>query len=168
MAYTVDQLEPGMVILCLPNAHEPIWDHLLDDAITWSSGPFAHAAYVGNGELIEQVAPVKTSPLDKYTENGWVYRIAGMTPAKAQKMIAWGMRHMGQPYGYKAILEDGAMYDLHDWGMLHIDPKFPVCSGFVERASRLGAGIPLTEQPLPSPTTLAFSPLLVGPRPWNP
>lgn len=167
MAYSVSSLEPGMVILCMPAKHEPIWGRLLADAIAWSSGPFVHAAYVGNRCLIEQVAPVRTAPLDKYTENGWVFRIEGMTHEKAQAMIHWGMKRWGQHYGYRAMLDDAALYDLHDWGVLRAHPAFPVCSGFVERAARCGAGIALTEQPLPSPTSLAFSSRLIGPRPWG-
>lgn len=167
MAYAASDLEPGMVILCMPAAHNPLWGRLLDEAIQWSSGPFVHAAYVGNGYLIEQIAPVRKSPLNKYADNGWVYRIEGMTPAKAGSMIEWGLERWGQHYGYRALLEDAAMYDLHDWKMLHAHPQYVVCSGFVERAARCGAGISLTEQPLPSPTSLAFSPRLLGPRPWD-
>ena len=168
MAYSVSELEPGMVVLCLPAKSNPIWDRLLDDAIAWSSGPFVHAAYVGNGHLIEQVAPVRFAPLDKYAENGWLFRIEGMTAQQAQAMISWGVKRWGQHYGYRAMLDDAALYDLHDWGVLRAHPALPVCSGFVERATRCGAGIALTEQPLPSPTSLAFSPRLIGPRPWGP
>ncbi len=168
MAYTVESLEPGMVILCMSGKHGPFWGRFLDDAIAWSSGPFVHAAYVGDQHLIEQVAPVRTAPLDKYAENGWAFHIDGMTPDKAQAMINWGMKRLGQHYGYRAILEDAALYDLHYWGALRDHPSYPVCSGFVERAARCGAGIAITEQPLPSPTSLAFSPRLIGPRPWAP
>ena len=167
MAYQPATLQPGQCILCLPTPHEPVWDHLLDDAIAWSSGPFVHAAFVGNGQLIEQTAPVVTSPLEKYAENGWAYTIEGMTPAKAQAMIRWGLQHLGMVYGYRAILADGLLLDGHDWTLLSVHPRYPTCSGFVERASRLGAGIALSEMPLVTPTALAFSPRLRGPRPWD-
>lgn len=167
MAYTVSSLTPGMVILCLPSHHTSPLGRLLDDAILWSSGPFVHAAFVAKGYLIEQVALVQTAPLNKYQDNGFAFAIEGMTEDKAHGMIKWGLKRLGQHYGYRALLDDAALYDLHDWKELTEHPKFPVCSGFVERASRLGAGIVLTEQPIPSPTSLAFSPRLIGPRPWQ-
>ncbi len=167
MAYRVEDLKSGQVILELPDGQAPWTQRLLDWAIMKSSGPFAHALMVGNGELIEQLAHCQTSPLDKYVQTGWVYTIAGLTPDKAQGMIAWAKARIGEPYGYWAILQDGLMLDGKDWDMLHVDPKYPTCSGFVERAARIGGGISLTEMPLPSPTALAFSPLLIGPRPWS-
>ena len=167
MAYQVADLTPGMVILCQPNPHEPLPNRMLDWAIARSSGPFIHACYVGHRHLIEQLRHVQTSPLAKYADTGWAFTIRGMTPDLADGMIRWGLQHLDQPYGVKALLEDGLLLDLHDWHALSDDPQFPTCSGLVERASRHGAGIPLTEMPLPSPTALAFSPNLIGPRPWQ-
>lgn len=167
MAYRVEDLTPGQVLLMTIPATEPIWDRALDAAIAWSSGPFVHAALVGHGELIEQLSTVQTSPLDTYCENGWAYTVAGATPAQADATVAWALAHRGQPYGIDAILQDGLMYDVHQWRPLHDDPRYVTCSGFVERAWRVGAGIRITDQPLPSPTSLAFSPILGGPRPWD-
>lgn len=167
MPYRVEDLRPGQVLLMVPSSHEPIWDRALDEAIKISSGPFVHAALVGHGEIIEQLSIVQTSPLDKYSENGWAYTVAGATPAQADAAIAWALARRGQPYGIEAILLDGWMYDLHQWRPLHDDPRYVTCSGFVERAWRVGGGIRLTEQPLPSPTSLGFSPRLIGARPWD-
>jgi len=167
MGYTVDQLHPGDVLLIVPSPHEPIWDRALDDAIAWSSGPFVHGCLVGEGHLIEQLGTVQQSPLDKYVENGWRYAVEGATPEAIQGTLAWAEAHLGQVYGAKAILADALVYDLHDWHALSLDPRYVTCAGFVERAWRLGGGITLSGQPLVSPTGLAFSPRLIGPRPWD-
>ncbi len=168
MAYQVADLQPGMVILCRAQPHEPIWDRLLDDAIALSTaGPYVHAAMVGNGQLLEQIDPVITSPLTKYVENGDAFRVAGLTSEKAQAAIRWALQRLGQPYSIPALLEDGAWYDLHLPAMLQEHPRFYTCSGFVNAAFRLGASVTLTAQPLPSPLSLAFSPVLLGPRPWD-
>ncbi len=167
MAYRPKMLTPGMVILCLPANHSPIWDRMLDWAIAWSSGPFTHAAVVAYGELIEQVATVRTSPLTKYADIGWAYQIEGLTSDRAAAMIDWARHRLGQPYGVKAIVEDGLLLDAHVWRLLREHPHYVTCSGFVERAARCGAGLPLTHMPLPTPTELAFSCRLIGPRPWD-
>ena len=164
MPYRVEDLRPGQVLLMVPSSHEPIWDRALDEAIKISSGPFVHAALVGHGELIEQLSIVQTSALDKYCDNGWAYTV---NSTKTDAVIDWALSHLGQVYGVEAILEDGLMYDLHDWNMLDVDPRYVTCSGFIERAWRLGGGVPLIEHPLPSPTSLAYSPNLIGPRPWT-
>ena len=151
MGYQTKDLSPGMVILCVPPAHEPVWDRLLDFGISWSSGPFTHAALVGHGELVEQLLTVQTSPLSKYAYNGWTYRIQGLTPTRAAAMILCARQHLGQPYGIKAILEDGLIFDVHDWRLMTAPrPRLVTCSGFVERATRCGAGLSLTHMPLPS------------------
>ncbi|PSR20077.1 MAG: hypothetical protein C7B45_16630 [Sulfobacillus acidophilus] len=165
--YRVTQLQPGDIILCLPRPGEPIWDRLLDAAIACStSGPFVHAALVGDGHLIEQVDPVIHSPLDKYAANGWVYRVHDATPAQMQTALRWAEAHVGQPYGIRALLADAALYDLHWSRALRWHTKYVTCSGFVALAWH-AAGYPLTAQPLPSPMSLAFSPRLIGPRPWE-
>lgn len=164
--YHVDDLRPGMVILCLPPAHEPIWDRVLDDAIAWSSGPFVHAALVGHGEILEQLATVQTSPLDKYAATGWAYVVDGATVAHADTAITAFKGRLGQAYGVRELLIMGAYYDLHDTAVWQDRFAHTVCSTAVERAWRQ-AGMVLSEQPLVSPTGLAFSPRLLGPRPWQ-
>ncbi len=169
MAYDPAVLRPGDVLLMTALSTEPIWDRVLDAAIAWSTGgPYVHAALVGEGHLIEQIDPVIQSPLAKYTANGNAFSVEGLTPAMAHATIAWAMAHLGQPYGITALLEDGGWYDAHLGCLLNARPRYVTCSGFVAMAFAQGAGIPLTQQPLPSPMSLAFSPRLLGPRPWDP
>ena len=168
MSYNSADLRPGMVILCLPDADEPWYDRLLDWAISTSSGgPFVHAALVGYGQLIEQIGPVSTSELSKYAANGWAYTVQGAPESAAHGAISWALHHLGAPYGIRALLDDGLYYDAHVSAELTADPQRVTCSGFVERAWRLGGGHTLTHQPLPSPMSLAFSPRLLGRRPWE-
>lgn len=167
MSYDVRDLKPGMVILTTPRANAPLMTQILDQTIRWSNGPFVHAALVADNCLIEQLSTVTRAPLDKYCSNGWVFQIAGLHAIRAQAMIQWACDRVGQYYGYRAILEDGAMLDLHDWHLLKSRPSLVTCSGFVERAARHGAGIPLSEMPLPTPTELSYSAILIGQRPWK-
>lgn len=164
--YRVEDLRPGMVLLMTIPASEPIWDRALDEAIAVSSGPFVHSALVGHGDLTEQLATVQSSPLDKYTANGWAYAVAGSTPAQADAAIAAFRARLGQPYSVAELLIMGAYYDLHDTGAWGDHFHYTVCSTALERAWRQ-AGIVLSHQPLVSPTGLAFSPTLLGPRPWD-
>jgi len=167
MAYTLAAVHPGDIILCLPRPGEPLADRLLDAAIACStSGPFVHAALVGDGHLIEQIDPVTASPLDKYAVNGWVYRVDGATPAQIAAAVQWAEARIGQPHGVAALLDDAALYDLHWAAALRWHTRYVTCSGFVALAWQ-AAGWPVTAQPLPSPMSLAFSPRLVGPRPWE-
>lgn len=167
MAYTPADLQPGDVLLMLPPAQEPIWDRLLDDAIALSSGgPFVHAALVGNDCLIEQVATVQESPLDKYAANGWRYAVSGATATEAQHVIAAFRARLGAPYNVRELLLMGLYYDGHDTALLDARFAHTVCSTAVERAWRT-VGRVLSCCPLVSPTGLAFSPALVGPRPWD-
>lgn len=167
MSYTVDHAKPGMIILCQPSRHESIPAHLLDWGIAGSTGGwFVHSAIVGEEGLYEQTAPAVKSPLDKYTENGWLYAVQDITATQIQHVLTWCEAHLGEHYGYEAILEDWAWYDFHLPSMLHRHPHYLTCSGWVATAYA-AAGIPLTRQPLPSPMSLAFSPLLIGRRPWE-
>lgn len=167
MAYDPSQLHPGDVLLMTEAAHEPVWDHLFDDLIAgFSGGYFVHAALVGDGHLIEQIDPVTISPLDKYTANGWRYAVA-LTSDQREGLLHWAMARVGQLYGIKALLLDGAYFGLHIPAILRDHPQRVTCSGFVAEAFHRGAQVPITRQPLPAPISLAFSPLLLGPRPWD-
>ena len=166
MSYTVADLHPGDILLMLPPKTEPIWDRALDAAIAWSSGPFVHAALVGDGCLIEQISTIQESPLDKYAAEGWVYRVDPATDAQRAAAIAAFRARLGQPYSITELLVAGAYYDLHDTGVWGDHFHYTVCSTAVERAWRQ-AGVVLSQQPLVSPTGLAFSPRLIGPRPWD-
>jgi len=166
MGYTVDQLHPGDVLLIVPSPHEPIWDRALDEAIALSSGPFVHSALVGHGVLVEQLATVQESPLNKYMATGWAYAVARSTPAQADAAIAAFRARLGQPYSTRELLIMGAYYDLHDTDVWGDHFQYTVCSTAIERAWR-SAGIVLSHQPLVSPTGLAFSPRLLGRRPWD-
>lgn len=169
MPYNPADLQPGMIILCRSAPAEPLVDRLLDVAIAWSTGgPYVHAVMVGNGHLIEQIDPVTQSPLAKYAGNGDVFRVEGLTLDRARTTIAWATARLGQPYGITALLEDGGWYDAHMSCLLQAHPRYVTCSGFVAAAFAQGGGILLTAQPLPSPMSLAFSPRLLGSRPWDP
>jgi cell wall-associated NlpC family hydrolase len=163
--YNPADLKPGDIILCTGELHVVDIVGLL---IQWATNnPFQHAALVGNGCLIEAVEPdVRTAPLDEYAECGWRYEVAGATPEQAQTAIAAAMSRIGQPYGIKALLEDGLRYILHVPLYRRLDPHDLVCSGLVAYSWQQ-AGITLTYEPLPSPASLSYSPLLVGPRPWQ-
>jgi hypothetical protein len=157
-----------MVILTTQSATEPPWDHLFDDLIQWfSGGYFNHSALVGDGHLVEQIDPVTQSPLDKYSENGWAFSVAGLTPLHRHETLRWAEARVGQPYGIQELLIDGLYYGLHIPSLLRDNPRYVTCSAFIANAFARGGGYPITAQPIPSPLSLAFSPLLIGPRPWD-
>lgn len=166
MSYHSTDLHPGDILLMLPPKTEPIWDRALDAAIAWSSGPFVHAALVGDGCLIEQRSTIQASPLAQYAATGWVYHVAGASAPQRAAAVAAFRARLGQPYGIHELLIMGAYYDLHDTAVWRDHFPYTVCSTAVERAWRQ-AGIVLSQQPLVSPTGLAFSPRLIGPRPWD-
>lgn len=162
--YRPEDLRPGDIVLC--EGEIDVFDPL-GLIIKWATdNPFVHALVVGNGELIEAVENVSVGPLDKYAPVGWRFEVAGASPAQIQSMIAAAKTRVGQLYGYKALLEDGARYILHIPIWRKLSPYDLTCSGLV-CWSYLQAGIRLTYAPLPSPADLSFSPVLVGPRPWQ-
>lgn len=159
MSYDVAALRPGDIILVTSNGS------LLDRTIAWSQGPFVHAALVGDGHLVEQVWTARDSPLDEYSGIGWIYRVQA-TDKQRQAAVAWAEARLGQRYGVEEILLDAARFDLHLWPRRVRPLKRLTCSAFVAMAYA-SAGVTLTWAPWPSPTDLAASPLLVGPRPWR-
>ena len=163
MSYDPTSLQPGMVVLCLPDPHAAWPARLLDAAIAWSDGPFVHAALVGDGCLIEQVDPVMRAPLPKYATNGWAYRVDGATSDQIARAIAWATARLGQPYGVRELCDDALRLDAH-WLPRGRPLHHYTCSGFVALACQQ-AGVRLTWAPWPTPTDLGASPVLLGPRP---
>lgn len=140
---------------------------LLDAAIRCSEGsPFTHAAQVvdtGAGlGLIQGVATVQRAPVDQYAAHGYLFRVAGATPAEIAAVTAWLTARLGQRYGYRELLALGLALDLHLRVRRHF--RHWVCSTLVSRAWA-AAGAPLTWAPMPTPANLADAVSLVGPRP---
>ena len=167
MPYSPRDLRPGDVLLMTSSSHESLPARLLDVLIAMSeANPFVHACLVGQGHLIDPLWRVQRASLRRYAANGWAFRVRA-TDADRLAAVGWAEQHVGNRYGVEEILADAARLDLHvvlpawyRWRTGHW-----TCSGFVDQAY-LQAGVRLTGAPLPSPADLAFSPLLIGPRPW--
>lgn len=170
MAYDPASLAPGDVILCLPPPHEPLWDRVLDDGIAISTvNPFTHSALVVAQHdqciIVEALFRVTMSPCDKYRANGWLYHV-DLTPAQRQALSQAALRKVGQLYGASMVWQDFLRDDLHLDIHPRLDPRHLDCSGFVAYCFA-AAGVTLTYAPAPSPADLSYSPLLLGPRPWD-
>jgi hypothetical protein len=158
--YRPEDLRPGDILLCEGDldVRDP-----LGLIILWASdNRFQHAALVGDGEILEAVDEVRAVALDAYAPVGWRFRVAGASPAQRRAAVAAARSRVGQPYGYRNLRTDGTTrIPLYR----RLDPHDVVSAGFVAWAFEQ-AGIRLTWEPLPSPASLSYSPLLVGPRPW--
>ena len=164
--YNPANLRPGDIIL----VHgRPSWSlgGLLTWAIEWSTvSPFDHAAIVGNdGYLYEALWKVTRSPLGKYADNGYAYHVAGATITQGLNAGLWVRQRLGRTYGIRELLEDGGRYILHIPFPQRADANHYTCSGLVAAAWN-SVGISLTYEPLPSPASLSYSPVLIGIRPW--
>ena len=167
MAYRWTDLQPADVLLMEPNPSEGFLPHLLDLGISWATtSPFVHAAIVADGHIVEALWHVTRSPLAKYEGSGWVFRPQATDAQKAQA-IAWAETRVGQQYGLEALLEDAARDIAHIPLWPRLNPRSVTCSGLVAFAYE-HAGYRLTAAPIPSPADLSYSPLLIGPRPWEP
>ena len=167
--YDPASLQPGDILLMQASAREGPLARLLDWAISRSeANPLVHTALVGRGAIYDPLWHITISSLDRYAQNGWAFRV-NATPEQKAAAVTWADAHLGQPYGVREILADAARYDLHivlpSWYRWR--PHRWTCSGFVTEAYRQ-AGVILTDAPAPSPADLSYSPLLVGPRPWEP
>jgi hypothetical protein len=170
--YNPARLRPGDIIL----VHgKPGWSlsGLLDAAIEWSTiSPFSHAAMVGSDAdglcIYEALWHVTKSPITKYVSSGTVFSVADATDAERAAAAAWAAERVGIRYGLKELLEDGGRYVLHIPLVHRAFPRHFTCSMLVAYAWAVGADVVLTYEPLPSPASLSYSPLLVGPRPWRP
>ena len=127
--------------------------------------PFVHAVQVGNGELIEAVMYVRTSPLNLYEDNGWVFTVAGATPLQISTTINSAKSLVGEAYGIGELLSDSERYFFHLPIIKRINPKYLTCSELVVWAWKQ-AGIMLTYEPEPSPASLGWTPVLLGDRPF--
>ena len=167
--YDLAQLIPGDVLLMTSTPEESILAQLLDRAIALSeANPFVHAAIVGDGHIVNPVWHVQRDPPDLYARNGWAFRVQA-TDVQRAAAVRWAEAHVGSRYGIAELLADCARLDLHlvlpSWYRWR--PQHWTCSGFVTEAYR-AAGVPLTRAPVPAPSDLSFSPLLIGRRPWEP
>lgn len=131
--------------------------------------PFSHAALVGRGQLIEAaMGGVRVAPLDKYP-TGCVLTVADASAAQCGAAVLAAEARLGQGYGWADILRDAERDLLHLpvgmgrrwWRRGTVD-----CSMLVAAAWRT-AGVTLTYVPIPSPGDIGYSPVLVGPRPWD-
>lgn len=168
MAYDPALLRPGDIGLVAGHApHQSISGRAVDDLIDWATvNLFHHAFIVGPGTaLVESLWLVTNSPLAKYAETAWIYRV-NATPEQAEAAARWAQSRIGQRYGIAAILEDAARDIAHVPIWPRMNPKRVTCSGLVALAWQ-HAGVSLTHAPIPSPADLSYSPLLVGPRPWE-
>ena len=158
--YRPEDLRPGDIILCEGDVdvRDP-----LGLLIVWASdNPFQHAALVGDGELWEALDVVGTAPLDAYAPAGWRFQVAGATPGQLRTAVRAAKARVGEAYGYRALARESGRVPLYR----RLDPHDVVSSGLVCWAFAQ-AGIHLSWEPLPTPATLSYSPLLVGPRPWR-
>ncbi len=163
--YKVKDLSPGMVLIMASRPTSAWYDQVLDDGIKWSTNCWAvHTCLVGEGVLINPLWKVQLDSPEIYEENGWAFSIKDATVAERRAVVAWGMAHVGQQYGLKELLADGAMYDFHLPMNTLWNPHYVTCSGFVHRAWH-NAGRMLTYAPLPSPADLLYSVDLIGERP---
>ncbi len=151
------------------NPRESLPAQLLDFLISASEGnPFVHACLVGDGHLLDPLWTVSRQPLALYEAYGWAYKVDA-TPEQRKAAVAWAEARVGQKYGLLELLAEGARLDLHimprAWYTWR--PKDVVCSAFCTGAY-MDAGPRITYDPLPTPASVGFSPLLIGPRPWEP
>lgn len=155
--YQPEALHPGDIILVAGQSR-------LDRIIRWATtSPFSHAALVDHGRLIEAAWPtVRTAPLDEYAKDGWAYTVSASDEQRRRAILAARSR-IGQPYGLEELLLDGARFILHV--LVRVKPTYLTCSHLVVWAYA-SAGVVLTYAPYPAPSDLAYSPLLLGPRPW--
>lgn len=164
--YVPSDLRAGQILLATASPHEGIGPRILDALISLSTtNPFDHALVVGNGHLIDPVWHVRRAPLDAYADHAWAFDVSA-TEDEIASAVAWAEGRIGQQYGLLALVEDGLLYDAHIPLTVRMNPRRTTCSGFVV-AAYMAAGVTLTHQPLPSPASLSFSPLLIGRRPWE-
>ncbi len=157
--YRADELRPGDIILCTGalDVRDP-----LGLLFVWASdNPFQHAVLVGDGELLEGLDAVGAVPLDEYGPVGWRFEVAGASDEQRRAAVTAARSRVGQPYGYRAVMAEGARVPLYK----RLDPHDLVSSALVAWAFGQ-AGIQLSWDPLPSVASLSYSPLLLGPRPW--
>lgn len=166
--YDPAKLAPGMILLMTSSPHGSLPARVLDWLISASEGsPCVHACMVGDGHLIDPVWHVQRAPLDRYAENGFAFRVQA-TDGQRRMAVAWAEARVGQRYGLAELLAEGARLDLHIMprAWYRWRPQRVVCSAFAARAY-LAAGVRLTWDPLPTPASLSYSPLLIGRRPWK-
>lgn len=159
MGYDAAGLNQGDIILISSGG-------VIADLIHWITvNPFNHAVLVGDGVLIEALLHVSESPLDKYQSTGWVYR-AHCTEEQTAKAVAAARSKLGQFYGWEDVAYDLGRDLLHAPVTHWIRGRHLDCSALVWWSYYL-AGVNLTHAPIPSPADLSYSPLLLGPRPWE-
>lgn len=158
MGYAVEDLRPGDIVLVST-------DDVFGRLIRWATvNPYTHAVLVGEGHLIEALEHVSESPLKKYTNTGTRFRVQATSGQKI-KAIQFAGSKLGLFYGLEDVWTDFERDVLHVpatyWSRKHFD-----CSALLY-AAYLSAGVVLTHAIAPSPADLSYSPLLLGPRPWE-
>jgi uncharacterized protein YycO len=156
MAYTPASLRPGDVLLKRATWNDPVG--LLIGCAQGS--PYCHAAWVGDGFLVEALELVTVSPLGKYAAVADAYTLTVQpTDEQLTAMEQYAKKQVGRPYGWKDVAADFARF------VLHIPVPRPIlvhrmdCSMLVWAITRAG-GINLSNAPYVAPLDLAYSPLL--------
>ena len=154
---------PGDVILV--RRGNGLFDKLVRFATVSS---YFHCAIVDDANTLIEAAfgGVRRVPSTKYDGKSDVLTV-NATPAQREAAVQFARWHVGLPYGWGDVVADALRIGLHvptgyRWrAWRHMD-----CSCLCA-AAWAAAGIPLTFEPAPSPASLGWSPVLVGPRPWR-
>ena len=156
--------QPGDIILVFRG--NGIFDKLVQFATT---SPFFHAAMVVDNERLIEAAMggVRYNAVDHYAGKSVVLSPNGATADQRKAAVANAQLYWGQAYGWKDIVADALRLGLHvpigyRWRTWHHYD----CSALVANAWA-HAGLPLTFEPAPSPASLGWSTMLIGPRPWK-
>ena len=127
--------------------------------------PYSHIAVVADGHLVEALAHVSRSPLDKYASTGDHYRVP-LTDVQRRQVVDALEAKVGQFYGWQMAAEDLLRDVVHIPIVARLNPRTLDCSGLAVWAMEQ-AGVTLTHEPVPSPASVVNSPLLIGRRPWE-
>lgn len=143
---------------------------IFDRLVQWATvSPYYHAALVAEGgDVIEaRLHGVQRRPLTEYAGRADVFRVAGSTSAERSAAVGFAQGKVGLPYGWGDVLADALRLGLHiDTGYRWRAWKHLDCACLVT-AAWASTGIWLTEEPAPSPASLGWSPVVIGPRPWR-
>ena len=157
-------MQPGDVVLV--RRGNGLFDRLVRFATV---SPYYHAAIMDDSAtLIEAgMGGVRKVDGDKYAGKSDVLAPAGATAAQREAAVQFARMHVGLRYGWGDIVADALRIGLHvATGYRWRRWKHMDCSCLVA-AAWASAGIWLTDEPAPSPASLGWSPVLIGPRPWR-
>ena len=167
--YRTEDLRVGDVLAMTRS--NPLWTPAggLDVGIAVSTVcPFTHCAVIAekDGQLVivEALWHVTISPVDKYTDTGWILR-PRLTADQQARFSAAPLSKVGQRYGLRAVAQDFLRDDVHIDLHPHIDPQHMDCSELAVWSLRQ-VDYRVTYAPAPSPADVGYSATLDGARPW--